>query len=215
MKVFMILRTGFILIFFMTIMINVLMACELVGTNNNFFYYCFPRGCNLPQAFCDSTKKMYYESYNPVFHKDYSTEQMGLDRKFKTYEQFLHQLIEDDFTGYNTKLTNRVVFFVTQRPFSENVEPLGVAVFLDQDQKGEYYIDHIGIQKEFQRKGIGHQLLKFSIQSLGNVKKISLDTRVFNRPGNEFYQKELFNKMAIHPNEHKEGRYYRYTKTYN
>lgn len=207
----MILRFAFTLIFVFLSLSKTTYSTDFIGSDNGIFCYKFQKGAPLPDQFSNTVKPMYFETYDPALHEKYSLERMGLDQKFNTYEEFLYQLIEDDFRIYATD-TDRIIFFATQHECKNNYENIcGLCVFLPGQQKGEYYLDHIGIKDTFKRQGIGRQLLNLAMRSIA-AEQVTLDTRVFNVPAQNFYEKEGFAKISPHPILKKEGFYFRYAK---
>lgn len=186
-------------------------SCDFLISDKDVFYYKFQRDTPLPEQFTQWVKPLYFKTYNPTLHEGYSPQDMGLEAKFKSYEEFLFQLIDDDFKLYATT-SERDIFFATKKQCLETYENVcGFCVFLPDNLEGDYYLDHIGIKDTCARQGIGHHLLNLAIDSLA-AKVVTLDTRIFNTPGQNFYEKEGFTKISPHPTEKKEGRYLRYIK---
>jgi ribosomal protein S18 acetylase RimI-like enzyme len=186
-------------------------STDLIAKDNDIFYYKFQTLIPLPDQFTKIVKPLYFNTYDPVLHEGYSLEEMKIDPHFNTYEEFLHELIDEDFKLYSMN-ADRVIFFATQQLCRKNYENIcGFCVFIPQAEKGEYYLDHIGVKVTHKRQGIGHQLLALAMNSI-EAKVVTLDTRIFNRQGKNFYEKEGFSMVSPHPISTKEGAYLRYIK---
>lgn len=207
-----ILRFIFILVLALSSFSKTTWSTDLLTRDNDIFYYKFQATTPLPEKFSEVVKPLYFKTFDPELHIGYSLEEMQIGSPFNTYEEFLVDLIDKDFNSYASS-TDRVIFFATQQQCKDNYENIcGFCVFLPQQEKAEYYVDHIGVMNTYKRQGIGHQLLTIAINSL-QAKVVALDTRIFNMPGKNFYQKEGFTQITPHPIPQKNGVYIRYVKT--
>jgi len=150
---------------------------------------------------------MYFSTYDPVLHEGLSLAQMGIPEHFKTYEDFLWDMIQKDFASYNETGTTRDIFFTTEGPYQEDAPNVtSVSILLPQEE-GSYYLDHFGVSSSVQRKGVGERLMGLWFLHLKDLNHLTLDTRVFNTTGQGFYNKHGFQEVSPHPTPRKQGFY--------
>src|SRR5690606_33410118 len=117
----------------------------------------------------------------------------------------------DDYNGREC-----FILYATEgdaRPDFSNL--VGLCVTLPEKEKGHYYIDHIGVKKGYQGNGIGRDIISILEKTLPDLQMISLDTRVFNIPGQKLYAKSGFKRIEPHPVPMKQGKYIFYQKTFD
>ena len=158
----------------------------------------------------DSLEKdlvLYYETYmNPKQHLETPFEEMGIDTlRFSSYEEFILDMFEIDFPGYQLP-GERYYFQVVN---SEDDRVIGICAIL-RLEPGFYFVEHIGIHHDFRREGLASRVLQEVIVALPDIVEISLDTRVFNCTAQKFYDNFGFQKLAMHPKPSKQGKYYHY-----
>lgn len=184
-----------------------LFADTLIVEDNQRQYFLVRPGELLEQNIAEQARDMYFDSYDTELNKSLSLNDIGISHLgFATYEDFRRNMFEEDFASYVDSPAKRSFFYVKQQN-----EIVGVAAVLSLDNN-VYYIDHIGIKKGFQHQGIGSRLLGLLEQHLENWKSITLDTRVFNTPAQQAYEKAGFQRVTPHPIALKDRFYIRYEK---
>ncbi len=97
---------------------------------------------------------MYKAAYRaPGHHQGISLKEMKIDAsRFSTYEEFIADMFKRDFLGYQSpKEVGRYYFQVWSLP---DYQLVGICAVLQQSRPGFYYIDHMGIDKNFRRQGL-------------------------------------------------------------
>lgn len=187
----------------------------LAAENEVIFYYSISQSDAFPESLSNQTKAMLYAAYDPRLHEGLTIDDMGLTGVC-TYEEFLDKLLQEDLMLYGEDPSKRIIFYACEGPQNHNYTNLvGFCSLLPQKQKGHYYIDHIGIRSECQRRGIGSGFMNLLISNLKDMTLLTLDTRIFNTISQPFYAKLGFILISPHPDSQKEGKYLRYEKQFN
>lgn len=171
---------------------------------DGYIYELYEPADEIPKSVLVEAKEMYFDAYlHPKLHEGVSLEALNLA---VSYEEFIADLFERDFASYQ-KASARYYF---QGREVGSGQIVGICAVLE-NGPFDLYIDHIGVAKEYRRKGIGGQLLQ-SVIAQFPMSRLSLDTRIFNGPAQALYQKLGFIKMP-HPNPEKVNQYYFYVLT--
>ncbi|MBA3239352.1 MAG: GNAT family N-acetyltransferase [Parachlamydiaceae bacterium] len=121
---------------------------------------------------------MYFEAYlSPPLHANIPLKELNIDRNvFSSYEEYIGDMFKKDFASYG-KLGKPKLHYLQLRQ-KDKGHIVGVCVVLHQEKHGYYYLDHIGIDSHFRKKGLATQLLEITASQLSGFIEISLDTRV-------------------------------------
>lgn len=181
---------------------------DLETSTNGIQYYLVKSGEPLQLKTAEEANKMYFESYDVSLNRGLSLLDLGIaDTSVSTYEEFRKKMFDEDFSNYVKESQNRYFFYAQDK---NNI--VGVSVVLQLNEPGSYYIDHIGVDKDHKKMGIGSTLMRLIEQHIVDWKNLSLDTRVFNREGQALYQKMDYKVESPHPIAKKQGFYLRYVK---
>lgn len=188
-------------------------AFQTLLINEKYVYEVFEPNDDIPCQVLDEGFTMYFEAYQfPRVHAGIALAEMQIDEtQFLSYEEFMYDMFQRDFASY-TLPQNRSRYYFQVRSLRENAI-VAICVVLDMEQPGFYYINHIGVNKNFRYQGIANTLLKNVINTFPNFEEISLDTRVFNTPAQALYEKVGFKRVDMHPNPCKQRTYFHYILT--
>lgn len=201
--------------FLFLFLFNVNLQTPFASENEIISYHSISQDEPFPENLAKQAKKMLYDAYDPNLHKGLTIADMGL-KNVASYEEFLEKLLQDDLSQYKNHLSRKIIFYACNGPSTPNYTNLvGFCSLLPQNQKGHYYLDHIGIKSDCQRRGIGSSLINLLVTHLKDITLLSLDTRVFNTISQPFYVKLGFLLMTPHPDPQKDSIYLRYERRFN
>lgn len=184
-------------------------ALKTLLTEKGYMYEMYDFQDEIPLDILNEGVAMYFEAYlNPRLHDGISLETLQLDEaKFASYDEFILDMFQRDFISYRFPDTTPRLYLQARQ--AQDGKIIGVCAVLEQ-APGTYYIDHMGIDKDFRRQKIARTLITQFIKNIGEFKKISLDTRVFNKPAQSLYESLGFKKLATHPLPSKQFTYFHY-----
>lgn len=185
-------------------------AYKSLLTKGDYLYEVYEPGDRIPIATLCEGLQLYYEAYlSPKLHVGIPLSQLKIDEsRFSSYDDFIADMFYNDFLSYQTVQKDRCYYF--QARYIPNNQVVSICVMLKQDMPGFFYMDHIGTQKDFRRRGLASTLIDQVKTTLKGCINISLDTRIFNKPAQALYEKSGFIKLATHPNPKKQEIYYHY-----
>ncbi len=190
-------------------------ALQTLFVNESYVYEMYePEDC-IPLSVLDEGMRMYFEAYQfPRLYEGISLEELHIDEtRFKSYEEFILDMLQKDFASYqDPKDISRAYF--QARSLSDN-QIVAICAVLKLTQSGHYYMDHLGVHKDFRRQGIASTILKEVINTFPDLIEMSLDTRIFNKPAQALYEKTGFKKLDINPNPRMHQTYIHYVLTNN
>jgi len=184
-------------------------AFKNLGLFKGYIYEVYVPGDLIPVEQLNEALEMYYLAYcNPPLHQGIPLNELKIDgSKFSSYEGFISDMFMQDFQSYQDRHLERFYFQIRDRH-----SIIGICVVLKL-AAGVYYIDHLGINAFFRRQGLAKHLIGKVQETCSDFVEIALDTRVFNKPAQFFYEACGFKKLTMHPNASKQSTYYRYTMT--
>lgn len=184
-------------------------AFNNLGLFKGYICEVYEPGDLIPTEQLHEALTMYYLAYcSPPLHQGIPLRELKIDgSKFSSYEGFISDMFLRDFQSYQDRHLERFYFQIRDRH-----SIIGVCVVLKL-AAGVYYIDHLGINAFFRRQGIATYLIEKVKETCCDFVEIALDTRVFNKPAQYFYEACGFKKLTLHPNANKQSTYYHYTKT--
>lgn len=127
----------------------------------------------------------------------------------KDYEQYIQSLTKtnmqklflENFGGWSDEVSKKKFFKVVENGFVELFFLEGVFVGyvssnMERDHKDSYLINDIHLEKKFQRKGYGTEILNFVEEKVKKLKGKRLKVFVFKaNPSLEFYKKVGFKEI--------------------
>lgn len=196
---------------FFFLIINPCFAFKTLLINDRNIYEMYEPQDEIPLDVLSEGQLMYYISYlNPKLHEGISLEAMQIDgSRFNSYEEFIQDMFQCDFKSY--QFSGEIPRFYLQVRKLQDNQIIGVCAVLQQSAH-HYYVDHLGLHKDYRRQKIGSNLINELVKAIPNMQELTLDTRVFNKPAQFFYEKLEFQKMTAHPNPAKQSIYVHYVK---
>jgi len=199
-----------LILLFLVLLCSPCFAFRTLLIQDDYIYEMYEPQDRIPLSLLEEARSMYFEAYlNPRLHKDIPLKALQIDEyRFHTYEEFLSDLFQRNFASYEHP--GRFSRYYYQVRSNRDQKIIGVCAVLDQNKNGRHFIEHIGVHKDFRRRGIAQTLIGEVINSLPNFVAISLDTRIFNGPAQALYEKLGFDKLETHPNPKKQFTYFHY-----
>ena len=184
-------------------------AFKTLLVDQGYIYEIYEPQDEIPSSTLNEGQSIYFESYlNPKLHKEIPLNAMRINAsQFHSYDEFIQDMFLRDFESYQGPGQNPR--FYLQARTGQDGKIIGVCAVLGEDNHN-YHIDHLGVHKDFRQQGVATHLIKELLKTIPNIHKLSLDTRVFNKPAQAFYEKMGFKKLDVHPNPQKQSTYYHY-----
>lgn len=200
---------SYLLIFYLSILIPPGFAVTTVLVNEGYIFERYEPHEEIPSSILNEGLSMYYEAYlHPKLHEGIPLNTLRIDTlRFHSYEEFILDMFQRDFESY--RIPGQTPRIYLQARSMKDGKIIGVCAVLVYDNDN-YYIDYIGVHKDFRRRKVATHLMKGLLKTIPNFNEISLDTRVFNRPAQFFYEKLGFKKLDVHPNPQKQSTYCHY-----
>lgn len=182
-------------------------AFEIITINDDYFCEIFTPDDQIPKEALEEAMCMYYEAYlYPPQHEETPVEQLGIDQNlYNSYPAYINDMFKRDFSSYVDSEEQTLHYFQLR---CQDGSIVGVAAVLEENNRGFYYLDHIGIHKDFRFQGLASTLLSMIKNQLNDYVEITLDTRVFNLPAQALYEKWGFEKLSSNPNPAKQNTHY-------
>lgn len=177
--------------------------------DREYIYEAYEPQDEIPSSILNEGRSMYFESYlNPKLHEGIPLDVMQIDTsQFHSYDAFISDMFLQDFSSYQLPGKTPRIYLQARRIQDSKI--IGICAVLELANHN-YYLDHLGVHQDFRRHKIASTLIQQLIEMVPNFKAITLDTRVFNRPAQHFYEKTGFKKLDTHPNSRKQFTYYHY-----
>jgi ribosomal protein S18 acetylase RimI-like enzyme len=184
-------------------------ALKTLLVEKGIVYELYDSQDEIPLNVLNEGVSMYFEAYqHPRLHDGFSLETLQVDKaSYSSYDEFISDMFRRDFNSY--RFSNTTPRFYLQARRAQDGKIVGVCAILNQ-APGTYYIEHIGVHKDFRRQKIALTLTTQFIKNIGEFHQISLDTRVFNQPAQSLYENLGFIKLTTHPLSSKQFTYFHY-----
>ncbi|MBS0604556.1 MAG: GNAT family N-acetyltransferase [Verrucomicrobia bacterium] len=182
---------------------------ETLLIEKGFLYEMYGSQEEIPLSELQAGREMYFEAYlNPCLHEGIPLMAMQIDEtRFHSYEEFISDMFQRDFESYQFPGDTSRLYIQVRR--IQDGKIIGICAIL-MKAPHSYYIDHIGVHKDFRRQKIGSTLIEQALKAIPDYIDISLDTRVFNKSAQFFYEKLGFEKVEVHPYAQKQSIYCHY-----
>lgn len=179
-------------------------------SDKNYIFEVYEPSDSIPESILEEGHCIYFEAYlHPKLHEGVPFEVLGFDLShFPSYEAFIADMFARDFASYSSLQASIRYYFQIRQAANDQI--VGLAVVLQQPERGYYYLDHIGVHKDFRRLGLAKRILQYIKDVLSDFEEISLDTRVFNLPAQSLYLKCNFIRIDPHPVPSKRLNYFHY-----
>ncbi len=197
------------LLIYLSILISPSFALTTLLVNDGYIYESYDPQEEIPSSILNEGLSMYFEAYlHPRLHVGIPVNALQIDTsQFHSYDEFILDMFQRDFESY--RIPGQTPRIYLQARSMKDGKIVGVCAVLV-NENNNYYIDHIGVHKDFRRQKVATNLMKGLLKAIPNFNEISLDTRVFNRPGQLFYEKLAFKKLEVHPIPQKQSTYCHY-----
>lgn len=198
----------------LTSIVHPCFALKTLLVEKDYVYEMYEAQDEIPLDILNEAVTMYFEAYlNPRLHEGISAKLLELDEsKFSSYDEFISDMFQRDFSSYQFPNTTPRLYLQARR--AQDGKIVGVCAILERTS-GSYYIDHLGVDKDYRKQKIAQTIILQLIKNIGNFIEISLDTRVFNKPAQRLYEKLGFKKLETHPIPSKQFTYFHYVKMEN
>jgi hypothetical protein len=141
---------------FLILLISMTYPCFAFKTllvEKGYVYEMYDPHDEIPLDVLNEGVAMYFEAYlNPKLHNGISLKTLQVDEaKFASYDEFISDMFQRDFISYQFPDTTPRLYL--QARLAQDGRIVGVCAILEQTP-GTYYMDHMGVDKDFRRQKI-------------------------------------------------------------
>src|SRR5437667_435486 len=155
------------LLFLLLSIFSQCIAYQILRVDNEFLYELYEPQDLINPALLEEARAMYLDAYlHPPLHIGWEIPILQLgEMQFATYEEFIEELFRQDFESYQFP-SPRYYFQIRSL---KNQQIVAVCTCLAEDKIGHYYIDHLGVHKDFRRRQLGSSLLTEALNALPDL----------------------------------------------